>query len=80
MKKYLNSYPDLIREWHLKKNGALSPDNVTYGSKKKYGGYVQKVMNGKLRHNLVQHVKLAALIVQETRFQNRIAFQLIVLN
>ena len=33
--KYLSSYPDLVKEWHPTKNGDLTPENVTYGSKKK---------------------------------------------
>ena len=35
MKKYLSSYPNLVKEWHPKKNGDLSPKSISYGSKKK---------------------------------------------
>ena len=35
MKKYLSSYPHLVKEWHPTKNGDLTPDNLTHGSKKK---------------------------------------------
>ena len=35
MKKYLSSYPEFVKEWHPTKNGDLTPENVTYGSKKK---------------------------------------------
>ncbi|RPG82459.1 MAG: hypothetical protein CBD69_010915 [Crocinitomicaceae bacterium TMED209] len=35
MKKYLSSYPHLVKEWHPTKNGDLTPENFTHGSKKK---------------------------------------------
>ena len=35
MKKYLSSYPELVKEWHPTKNGDLKPDNFTHGSDKK---------------------------------------------
>ena len=35
MKKYLSSYLELVKEWHPTMNGDLTPENVTYGSKKK---------------------------------------------
>ena len=35
MKKYLSSYPHLVKEWHPTKNGDLIPDDLSYGSKKK---------------------------------------------
>ena len=35
MKKFLSEYPDLIREWHPKKNGDSKPENFTHGSGKK---------------------------------------------
>ena len=35
MKKYLSSYPELVKEWHPTKNGDLTPKDVTYGSDKK---------------------------------------------
>ncbi|MDQ7784579.1 MAG: zinc-ribbon domain-containing protein [Desulfomonilaceae bacterium] len=31
----LKQFPHLIKEWHSKKNGDLTPDDVTYGSSKK---------------------------------------------
>lgn len=35
MKKYLSSYPELVKEWHPTKNGDLTPKDVTHGSSKK---------------------------------------------
>ena len=35
MKKYLSSYPELVKEWHPKKNGDLTPKDITHGSTKK---------------------------------------------
>tara|TARA_B110000503_G_scaffold92691_1_gene139733 strand:+ start:214 stop:645 length:432 start_codon:yes stop_codon:yes gene_type:complete len=33
--KYLSSYPKLVNEWHPTLNGALTPEDVSYGSKRK---------------------------------------------
>jgi len=35
MKKFLTSYPELVKEWHPDKNGDLTPKQFTYGSRKK---------------------------------------------
>jgi len=35
MKKFLSEYPELISEWHPKKNGELKPEDFTYGSDEK---------------------------------------------
>jgi hypothetical protein len=35
MKKFLSSYPELVKEWHPTKNGDLTPNNFTHGSHKK---------------------------------------------
>jgi len=35
MKKLLSSYPNLVKEWHPTKNGGLTPEDRTHGSKKK---------------------------------------------
>ena len=35
MKKLLSSYPHLVKEWHPTKNGELTPNDFTHGSKKK---------------------------------------------
>jgi hypothetical protein len=35
MKKFLSSYPELVKEWHPTKNGDLTPKQFTYGSHKK---------------------------------------------
>ena len=32
MKKYLSSYPELVKEWHPTKNGDLKPEDYTHGS------------------------------------------------
>ena len=43
-KKYLSSYPDLVQEWHTTKNGNLTPKDLTHEIRKRYGGYVLKVI------------------------------------
>jgi len=35
MKKLLSSYPNLVKEWHPTKNGGLTPEDYTHGSKRK---------------------------------------------
>jgi uncharacterized protein len=35
MKKFLSSYPELVKEWHPTKNGDLTPNDFTHGSGKK---------------------------------------------
>jgi very-short-patch-repair endonuclease len=35
MKKFLSSYPELVKEWHPTKNGELTPNDFTHGSSKK---------------------------------------------
>ena len=35
MKKFLSSYPELVKEWHPTKNDDLTPSNFTHGSMKK---------------------------------------------
>jgi uncharacterized protein len=35
MKKFLSSYPELVKEWHPTKNGELTPSDFTHGSHKK---------------------------------------------
>ena len=35
MKKYLSSYPELVKEWHPTKNGDFSSKDFTYGSNHK---------------------------------------------
>lgn len=45
-------HPELIGEWS-DRNYPLTPDAVTYGSKKMYGGEAYAAMNGRrvLRHD-----------------------------
>ena len=43
MKKYLSSYPELVKEWHPTKNGDLTPRDVTHGSKKKVWWLCQNI-------------------------------------
>lgn len=31
--------PDLAKEWNYEKNGDLRPEDMSYGSKKRSGGY-----------------------------------------
>jgi len=35
MKKFISSYPELVKEWHPTKNGELTPSDFTHGSNKK---------------------------------------------
>ena len=39
-------HPELVSEWS-EKNLPLTPDDITFGSNKKYGGKVLAVTNGK---------------------------------
>lgn len=39
--------PNLAVEWHPTKNGPLLPSQVTYGSSKRFGGWVSAAMSGK---------------------------------
>jgi hypothetical protein len=36
-------FPEICKEWHPTKNGALKPEHLTYGSKKKCGGSVKVI-------------------------------------
>lgn len=38
------THPELILEWDFSKNNSIKPTEITYGSKKKYGGFVVKVI------------------------------------
>ena len=42
MKKLLSSYPHLVKEWHPTNNGDLTPNDITHGVEKKFGGFVLK--------------------------------------
>ena len=35
MKKFLSTYPKLVKEWHPTKNGELTPSDFTHGSHEK---------------------------------------------
>ena len=45
-------HPGLVSEWS-EKNLTLTPDDITFGSNKKYGGEVLAVMNGRQALRLV---------------------------
>lgn len=45
-------HPELVSEWS-EKNLTLTPDDITFGSNKKYGGEVLAVMNGRQALRLV---------------------------
>mgnify|MGYP000043194476 FL=1 len=45
-------HPELVSEWS-EKNLTLTPDDITFGSIKKYGGEVLAVMNGRQALRLV---------------------------
>lgn len=55
--------PDLAKQWHPTKNNSLQPDMVSLNSRKKSGGFVKKVMNGK-PILLVEHQDMVVLYVQ----------------
>eukprot|EP00128_Syssomonas_multiformis_P002354 Colp12_sorted_trinity150504_noHs@22769 len=46
-KNLLLKYPAVAAEWHLTKNGNLTPENVTSGSSKRVWWQCKKAMNGK---------------------------------
>ena len=45
-------HPELVSEWS-EKNLTLTPDYITFGSNKNYGGEVLAVMNGRQALRLV---------------------------
>lgn len=53
------AYPDIAKMWNTSKNGTLSPEMVSSGSQKKYGGEESVDMNGKGRYI----IRFAASIV-----------------
>ena len=36
-------YPEIVKEWHPIKNKNLTPDDVSFGSEKRFGGCAQNV-------------------------------------
>ncbi len=38
---------ELLRQWNSERNGALTPETVSYGSKRRCGGAVGKAMSGR---------------------------------
>lgn len=70
---FKGKYPELVKEWHPTKNGDLLPNNFTSGSKKEFGGYVPRDMNGKQQFTNDQK-EVTAHIVWEESLQRKIAF------
>ena len=62
-----STHPKLAQEWDYKKNGSLTPTEVTTGSNKKYGGDVKKGTNGK-QWCAIESGEQGVHIVQETYF------------
>ena len=54
-------HPELVSEWS-EKNLTLTPDDITFGSNKKYGGEVLAVMNGRQALRLVLMEKNARYV------------------
>ena len=54
-------HPELVSEWS-EKNLPLTPDDITFGSNKKYGGKVLVVTNGRQALRLVQMEKNARYV------------------
>ena len=50
-------HPELVAEWS-EKNLPLTPDSITFGSNKRYGGKVLAVTNGRQALRLVQWRKM----------------------
>ena len=53
--------PELVSEWS-EKNLPLTPDDITFGSNKKYGGKVLAVTNGRQALRLVLMEKNARYV------------------
>lgn len=53
-------YPNIAEEWNTSKNGDLLPSMFSPGSRKKYGGFAAKVMNGR-RLSIVGHSSAQAV-------------------
>jgi hypothetical protein len=56
------SHPELISEWDIEKNQSMSPDTVSYRSKKKYGGNVIMVIHGLQLLKVVPSALVAQLV------------------
>lgn len=54
-------HPELVPEWS-EKNLLLTPDGITFGSNKKYGGKVLAVTNGRQALRLVPMEKNARYV------------------
>ena len=54
-------HPELVSEWS-EKNLPLKPDDITFGSNKKYGGEVLAVTNGRQALRLVLMEKNARYV------------------
>lgn len=54
-------HPELVSEWS-EKNLPLTPDDITFGSNKKYGGKVLAVTNGRQALRLVPMEKNARYV------------------
>ena len=61
-------HPELVSEWS-EKNLPLTPDDITFGSKKKYGGEVLAVTNGRQALRLVLMEKNAQYVPVRERLQ-----------
>ena len=57
--------PDLATQWHKTKNGDLTPQQVTVGSGKKYGGNVPKDMSTKPAFSIGVREPTALFAIQE---------------
>ena len=53
--------PDIAATWHPAKNGDLTPDQVTRGSHKRFGGSASVDMNGKPRYLTARRAAVAPL-------------------
>ena len=75
MKRYLSSYPELVKEWHPTKNGDLTPKDVTHEVVRKYGGFVLKVI-AIIQLSQIEQVKMLQVVqnVQETKLERIINY------
>lgn len=61
---FATTHPSLAVEWHPTKNGDLTPQKISYGYDKRFGGSAPTVTNGRLRRKRASEWALAVQSAQ----------------
>ena len=64
--KIFKFIPWVSKRWHPTKNGDLMPENVTYGSKRKFGGCAVRVMNI-YQCQTLEHLKTQDVVIVQSK-------------